>query len=637
MSPRHRVFGSPIALILGSTLACFAVSGCGDGAKNDGKSSERTGEKHDSAREAKSPSDAGKQPPLKPPRPPMDYVGSEACGKCHAELLASYRGHPMGRSLSRLPEAKPLETLEGDATRFHPPGARSYWVEKKGDSLLHHEILVDLAGETVYDQAEPVRFALGSGIRGRSYLIERGGVLLQSPISWYSTKGLWDLSPTYRPESHPRFERRIRDQCVACHAGRVAVASELEEQYAPEPFLELAVGCERCHGPGAAHVAYREAKIAGDAPDPIVQPARLDAARRESVCNQCHLHGTIDVLRYGRVQFDFRPGDLVEDIRTVFEAGSGVHADGTTKSVSQVSQMRASKCYTASEGRLGCISCHDPHASPTAETRETFYRDRCLSCHADRGCSAPEAERLAITASDSCMECHMPRLVAQDIAHAAQTDHRVPRRPGDHGAGEGNPHGETLTFMDHADERMAPWEVDRAMGLALRGVAGRNNNLGQVKEAEVLLKRALEVAFDDPLILDGLAAIEQTLKRTSDARRHWERLLEFHPRHESALKSLVANCASTRDLEAALGYSARLLKVNDGSAAYHARHAELLEAAKRFDEAIAAGKRSIALDPSVVATRIRLAKLLEKQGDASGSREQFELARRIQEAFAEGP
>src|SRR5438309_10681411 len=37
------------------------------------------------------------------------YVGQEVCAKCHPKHDASYRNHPMGRSLALVATAKPVE------------------------------------------------------------------------------------------------------------------------------------------------------------------------------------------------------------------------------------------------------------------------------------------------------------------------------------------------------------------------------------------------------------------------------------------------------------------------------------------------------------------------------------------------
>jgi PAS domain S-box-containing protein len=47
--------------------------------------------------------------------------------------------------------------------------------------------------------------------------------------------------------------------------------------------------------------------------------------------------------------------------------------------VGQVEQMKASRRYRASQGRLGCVSCHDPHEVPGPEEKTAYFRERCLA------------------------------------------------------------------------------------------------------------------------------------------------------------------------------------------------------------------------------------------------------------------
>src|SRR5271168_5382980 len=51
--------------------------------------------------------------PYKNTRLEVKYLGDEACIRCHAEIAASYRRHPMGRSLAPIASAS---ATEGDAT-----------------------------------------------------------------------------------------------------------------------------------------------------------------------------------------------------------------------------------------------------------------------------------------------------------------------------------------------------------------------------------------------------------------------------------------------------------------------------------------------------------------------------------------
>ena len=141
-----------------------------------------------------------------------------------------------------------------------------------------------------------------------------------SPLNWYSSSGEWDLAPSYDRDDARRFSRRATDDCLGCHTGRIAALAHSVDRYEGRPFHEVAIGCERCHGPGLSHVEFQ---LAGNAESekivPIVNPASLDPAERESVCYQCHLQAE-RVSRPGRSDLDFRPGEIVSR-RTGFRAG----------------------------------------------------------------------------------------------------------------------------------------------------------------------------------------------------------------------------------------------------------------------------------------------------------------------------
>ena len=73
--------------------------------------------------------------------------------------------------------------------------------------------------------------------------------------------------------------------------------------------MPLGIGCERCHGPGALHVEARLANPEAEGPDyTIVNPKHLSLDRRLDVCQQCHLEGTIMLLRDGQTAYSYRPG-----------------------------------------------------------------------------------------------------------------------------------------------------------------------------------------------------------------------------------------------------------------------------------------------------------------------------------------
>ncbi len=309
------------------------------------------------------------------------------------------------------------------------PLAQTFRIERRDGKIFHEEIHRDGAGRVVAEVEAEVQYVLGSGRQGRSYLIHRGdGFLFQSPISWYSRdKGLWDLSPGYEPLFRG-FRRAVNTDCLFCHSNRVEPVEHTLAHYREPIFHGHAIGCQRCHGPGELHVEGQQRGDIHESPDPtIVNPGRLEPALREAVCQQCHLLGEARIVRRGRALFDYRPGLPLELFLSIFVRPPEKRIG--EKSVGHVEQMYASGCFRGSGGKLGCISCHDPHEAPSPAERVAFYRDRCLRCHGESACSLPVDTRRQKIAGDSCINCHMPRGDSANISHAAVTDHRIPRDP----------------------------------------------------------------------------------------------------------------------------------------------------------------------------------------------------------------
>ena len=214
-------------------------------------------------------------------RPEVRYVGDEACAGCHRALAESYRQHPMGRSLAPAATARAVERYDGAAHNPFEAGGFRYRVDRRGERIFHKETA---AAGAVEAEAE-VGFAVGSGRRGRSYLIARDGYLFQSPLAWYPLKGIWDLSPSY-DKVNPHFGRPITPGCLFCHCNEAEPDGHAVNRFRAPLFRGHAIGCERCHGPGAEHVRTRTAgkAPAGRVDYTIVNPRHLEPALREGAC-----------------------------------------------------------------------------------------------------------------------------------------------------------------------------------------------------------------------------------------------------------------------------------------------------------------------------------------------------------------
>lgn len=546
-----------------------------------------------------------------PETPIEDFVGSDACVECHQEICDAYRSHPMAQSLAEVGDAAPIEDFEFEKP-IAPWRAVHYRVAMADNHVFHHEIMSEKDGQVLYDQSVEVNYAVGSGSRARSYLIDRDGLLFLSPISWYPQKKRWDLSPGYRPGNHYRVEQRVGDGCVGCHAGRMRFDRAQRDRYLQPPFAETAIGCERCHGPGGRHVKAHRSSSGTPQSDPIVSLAKLDSPWRDNVCSQCHLHGEKRILRYGRSHHDFRPGGLFDDVWIVLVAGSRRDETERVRNADHVQQMQASACFQRSDGRMGCVSCHDPHTVPAEEKRADFYRVRCLKCHDTQTCSLSDEQQSQPPARGSCVCCHMPKRPTNDVLHTAVTDHRIVRR---RDTKQGEVTTGSLRPINGTEQRVDPLVLDRARGLVLAKNAEEQQDDVIAIRAERLLLPVLEVAPDDIDVLEALGVACHQQHRYTQATKYWLKVLEYRPQHEDALRRLAVLLHDTGDIRYAQVFIERSLAVNPWIADLHGRYAHVLGRQGRLDDGIRAAKRSLELDPADQRLYGWLAEVYHLRGD----------------------
>src|SRR5262245_23106215 len=142
--------------------------------------------------------------------PDATYVGSAACIRCHEAEHKSYLRTGMARSTSEVDAM----SESADAIVEHPASGRRYKVERKDGQLWHRELM--LKSDTVLNEF-PLKYAVGSGRFGKTYLVEADGFLVESPLSYYTAKQSWAMSPGYDGPHQVGFERSVGSYCVSCH------------------------------------------------------------------------------------------------------------------------------------------------------------------------------------------------------------------------------------------------------------------------------------------------------------------------------------------------------------------------------------------------------------------------------------
>jgi hypothetical protein len=558
-------------------------------------------------------------------RPEVKYVGDEACAECHFEHAEAYRRHPMGRSLT--PAARAAADERYDAAAGNPFEAFGYRleVECRGGRVFHRETRTDAQGKPAATLEAEIQYILGSGAHGKSYLVNRDGLLFQSPVSWFTARQTWAVSPGFTEDHH--FERPVVAKCLFCHANDADAIETSINRYRAPVFHAFAIGCERCHGPGALHVAARQTDVPPPKVDPtIVNPRHLEPALREAVCQQCHLRGEQRVLRRGRRTFDFRPGLPLHLFWSVF-----VRAPTLTsprRAVGQVEEMYASRCFQASAGQMGCISCHDPHALPAADKKVAYYRQRCLSCHGAESCRLPPAARRKQNADDSCIACHMPRRETVDVGHTALTDHRIRRRAEEADGVAPRPWaGEMPMVHFHRDLIAAGGpDIDRDLGIALITVLQENNMpsrwVGSM--ALPLLEAAVRTWPDDLAAGDALSAALLLAGRTPEALVACEQVLARCPDREWTLVNATAVAEALGRPEVAIDYYRRALALSPWSSRYRYHLAKLLSERQEWAAAAAECRELLRRNPHHSNARSLLVSSLARSGDVAQARAEFQ-------------
>jgi len=324
------------------------------------------------------------------------YVDEGVCAECHPDQAASHAQTDHARTLQ--PAALwPLAAALGKMT-FRDP--------QRGVKYHYHfgpqEGLSVTVPERLGNDAFPLAYAFGAGRRRVTFftLIPNrvGGTAgIEHRVSARSGRDGLALEVTPGHEGHvpgqevEHFGRVIDaaalERCLECHATR----GEVRDQEIRG--LEPNVGCQKCHWPGREHViAMREAQARGEEVPRRPKPTPLEEIR---ACSRCHLQSDADD------ELKAMP-DHIHSVRV------------------QASELLQSRCFAQSENRLGCSTCHDPHA-PIARDAAT-YVGRCLDCH---GASSPVS--CPVSPAADCVRCHMPAL--QTEKGIGWHDHRMRKRP----------------------------------------------------------------------------------------------------------------------------------------------------------------------------------------------------------------
>lgn len=542
-----------------------------------------------------------------------EYVGNGACVACHEAESAGFAEHGMGRSMYALTPERLVERYPGASVVDSASGLR-YRALLEDGVPVQEETLEDDAGRIVHRLVRPMEFVMGSGNAARTYFFSDGGWMMQLPLTWYTQAGRWDFSPGY-DVANGRFGRTLPDRCMACHNGVPEAVPQTNGKYASFP---MGITCERCHGPGSVHVDERLAAPEPDGPVDvtIVNPRHLAFDRRMDVCQQCHLNGTVSVLREDRTPYGYLPGEpLAVHIAVFSEPTSG---DGIPV-ISHVERLEASACFRGAGGSLECTTCHDPHA---ARPGAAAFGGVCLECHGGALPQDPPHDDPA-----SCTTCHMPVVDADEAPHSSFTDHRIRVV---RGAG-----GEAASAT--AGGRLAPYfdtETDEARGMALV-VLGRQRGERNLVEAgrDVLAGLFPDLGGEANLLL-GLAWLDTGSAELAVA--PLEAALQDEPDRVERLNALAqAYQATGRPAVNVERLYRQALRIQPARGDVRLNYGQFLESRGRTEEALAEYRQAAAEAPWRALAEFNRGSVLARSGDVGEARRALRRALHLDPTLVE--
>ena len=570
------------------------------------------------------------------------YVDSTACATCHSVIFKSYRLTGMGRSFYQPSRQNMVENFTTENSIYNRASDRYYTLIERDRKWYQRRHQSGFDGNESNVVEKQIDYVIGSGNHVRTYLSRTvQGTLVELPVSWYAENGgYWAMSPGYDRADQQDFRRTIVARCLACHTaypvrGQTANLATNEPRFGDR--IPEGIDCQRCHGPGLAHIKAATSlhATAASIRTSIVDPARLSRGRQLEVCMQCHLETThfslpSEILRDPQQPFSYRPGDPLGDSILFFDHAPGTGHDDKFEIAHAAYRLRKSDCFR--ESQMTCTTCHNPHAVSPPQDAAMHYTSICRSCHASaHGAKMPSG-------SDSCVTCHMPKRRTEDVVHAVMTDHYIQRRPPakdltkpfEEAAVEGQSkyRGEVVPYYP------TPYPRTRAMELYV--------DLAQVLDGSNLTsgisKLARDLAQSKPARPDFFVALGDAYIKTNqyqEAIRSFNQALALQPDFRQAFEELGGALIAAGQLKQAVEVLEKATALPSPSTSALADLGGVYFLQGNLERAAAVLQRVLTINPDLPKAYHSLALVSIRKGDWVHAEEQLRAAITVQPDYAE--
>jgi predicted CXXCH cytochrome family protein len=372
-----------------------------------------------------------------PPPIAATYVDDEKCGACHTEAMQAWRGTHHQRAMQEVSAATVLGDFSGKpfthrgATTTFSRRDDKYFVTTEGPDGKSHEYAV--------------KYTFGVAPLQQYLVATDGGRLQALTVAWNSEQKHWfTLHPQSRPKPDDPMHSLGRYQnwnmmCSECHSTDLHRNYDAQKDSYDTHWAALSVGCQACHGPGSAHLAWAaKAAVSTSAgagtqiPDAhtlglVVDFRGNDSRYQVDTCAPCH-------SRRQRLTDGEQPGKpFLDNYRPALLREGLYYPDGQQLDEVYVwGSFLQSRMYARG---VRCTDCHNPHSLQLKAQGNAL----CEQCHTAAG--NPRFPTLAKKDYDTpahhhhaegspgaqCVNCHIP--ARNYMVINARPDHsfRIPR------------------------------------------------------------------------------------------------------------------------------------------------------------------------------------------------------------------
>ncbi|MBS0348784.1 MAG: tetratricopeptide repeat protein [Proteobacteria bacterium] len=381
-------------------------------------------------------------PALAPAGDAARYVGSAACADCHADEARRWRASHHAQSMQVASPATVLGDFRDVRVSHHGQTTRFF---RKGEAFY-----VRTAGADGREADFQVTHTFGVHPLQQYLVALPGGRLQALGVAWDTRRRedggqrWYHLYPDAPPKPGEPVHWSGREQnwnfmCASCHSTGLVKNYDLQSDRYRTRWAEMAVGCEACHGPASAHLAWarggkptavanagltvatrqlRRLVFRYDGSHPIARGDGDPKAgqRAGEACFGCH-------SRRQQLTAEPRPGAaFLDDYRPALVEPGLYHPDGQIDDeVFEYGSFVQSRMHRAG---VTCSHCHDSHSLKLRADGNTL----CGQCHLSSRYDRPEHHRHGEgSAGAQCVSCHMPTKTYMGVH--VRRDHRlaVPR------------------------------------------------------------------------------------------------------------------------------------------------------------------------------------------------------------------